>query len=165
VNEAGVAQSGAQEVLSANLRELYQELILDHGRRPRNFHLMEPCDASAEGYNPLCGDKCKVYLKISDDVITDVSFTGNGCAISTASASMMTQLAVGKSVADAEEMFQAFHALVTGGQMPENSPMDFEKLTVFGGVKEFPSRVKCASLPWHTLKAAIAHADQAVTTE
>jgi nitrogen fixation NifU-like protein len=149
------------------LRDLYQELILDHGKKPRNFRVMEPSDLRAKGHNPLCGDKILVFLKLDGDTVTDVSFHGSGCAISQASASMMTQTIKGKTLAEAKALFTRFHGMVTGA--PETEPAEGEvtvelgKLSAFGGVSEFPNRVKCASLAWHTLKNAIDGKDSAST--
>ena len=141
------------------LRELYQEVILDHGKAPRNFHDIEDATAHAHGANPLCGDQLVVYLKIDDDKrIEDVSFVGKGCAISVASASMMTELVKGRTVDEAEEMFRRFHEMCTGDDEGGESKLledDLEKLNVLSGVRAFPVRVKCATLPWHTLHAAI----------
>ena len=141
----------------SDLRDLYQQTILDHTRKPRNKHEMSDATATADGHNPLCGDKIKLFLKVSNGIIEDISFTGNGCAISTASASMMTEALKGKSLAEVQALFERFHTMLT-------SPMDrdpdievLDKLAVFSGVREFPVRVKCATLPWHTLQAAIKH--------
>ena len=147
-----------------DLQDLYQELILDHGRRPRNFHALAEANRSAEGYNPLCGDKVKVYVKIDDDVVKDISFEGAGCAISTASASIMTETLKGKTLAQAEELFDTFHDLVTGKPAKFDSP-DLGKLEVFSGVSEFPMRVKCATLSWHTLHSALKGNGKVVSTE
>jgi nitrogen fixation NifU-like protein len=147
-----------------DLQDLYQELILDHGRRPRNFRPLDGATRSAEGYNPLCGDKVKVYLKMDDDLVRDISFEGAGCAISTASASIMTETLKGKTRAQAEELFQTFHDLVTGRQAQLDAP-ELGKLAVFSGVSEFPIRVKCATLSWHTLRAALNGADEVISTE
>lgn len=138
-----------------DLRELYQEMILDHGRHPRNQRAVEGA-RSAEGYNPLCGDQARVYVALDGDRIADVAFTGKGCSISTASASMMTESLKGKTRAEAEQMFDRFHALLTAppAQGAPAAP-ELGKLAVFSGVSEFPLRVKCATLPWHTLKAAL----------
>jgi nitrogen fixation NifU-like protein len=136
------------------LRELYQEVILDHSKRPRNFREIEGASGKAEGFNPLCGDKATVYVRLEGDVVKDVSFKGAGCSISTASASMMTEALKGKTRAEAEALFERFHALITRGRSEGNAP-DLGKLAVFSGVGEFPVRVKCASLPWHTVKAAL----------
>lgn len=140
-----------------DLRELYQETILDHSRRPRNQREL-PGAATAEGYNPLCGDQARVYVALEGDRISDVAFTGKGCSISTASASMMTETVKGKTRAEAESLFDRFHALITAPPdraRQASAPPDLGKLAVFSGVSEFPVRVKCASLPWHTLKAAL----------
>lgn len=146
----------------ADLRELYQEVIFDHYKRPRNFHRLSDADRFAEGHNPLCGDRITVYLKTNDGVIEDVSFEGSGCAISTASASLMTEVLKGRALSDVERLFAGFHAMVTdadGGSHPE-----LGKLEVLSGVREFPARVKCATLAWHTLNAAL-HQQTSVTTE
>ncbi len=145
------------------LRDLYQEVILDHNRKPRNFRVLPEANHRAEGYNPLCGDKVTVFLDVEDDRIRDVAFQGSGCAISTASASLMTEALRGRSVAAARELFQNFHNLVTRGE-GEGSP-ELGKLAVFGGVREFPMRVKCATLVWHTLLAALEEKSQPVSTE
>jgi nitrogen fixation NifU-like protein len=145
------------------LDTLYQEVILDHCRRPRNFHPMEGADRHAEGYNPLCGDKVRIYLKLANGRIIDISFQGSGCAISTASASILTETMKGKTIAEAEALFEAFHDLVTGKQ-PGRAPAP-GKLAVFSGVAEFPVRVKCATLAWHTLKNALAGDPKPATTE
>ncbi|MGC8667983.1 MAG: Fe-S cluster assembly sulfur transfer protein SufU [Chthonomonadales bacterium] len=147
------------------LRELYQETILDHYKRPRNFREMPDADRHVEGYNPLCGDRVTVYLKLRDGVIQDVSFVGQGCAISTASASLMTEALRGKTEAEAEELFQRFHDLVAGSRNVSLDEEELGKLAVFAGVREFPARVKCASLAWHTLHAAIKGDRQKVSTE
>jgi nitrogen fixation protein NifU and related proteins len=139
-----------------DLRELYQETILDHSRQPRNHHAIEGA-RQAQGYNPLCGDQATVYVKLDGDRIADVAFTGQGCSISTASASMMTETLKGKTTAEAEDLFRRFHALVTmpPDQARAASAPELGKLAVFSGVAEFPVRVKCASLAWHTLKSAL----------
>ena len=137
----------------SELSDLYQEVILDHNRRPRNFHALDAASHSAEGYNPLCGDRLTLYLKVNGDTIEDVSFEGAGCAISKASASMMTDALKGRSVAEANALFARFHRMVT---TPPSEPVeDMGKLSALAGVREFPVRVKCASLAWHTLKAAL----------
>ena len=150
-----------------DLRELYQEVILDHGKRPRNFRDVEDATAHAHGANPLCGDQLVVYLKVDEDGrIDDVSFVGNGCAISVASASMMTELVKGRTVGDAKAMFERFHQMCTGEDSDDDSTLledDLEKLNVLSGVRAFPVRVKCATLPWHTLNAAIDGQDEATT--
>jgi nitrogen fixation NifU-like protein len=137
----------------SDLNDLYQEVILDHDRRPRNFHPLADASHSAEGYNPLCGDRLTLYLKLDNGVVTDVSFEGAGCAISKASASLMTDAVKGKSVAEAQALFERFHRMVT--TPPEEPVEDLGKLSALAGVREFPVRVKCASLAWHTLKAAM----------
>jgi nitrogen fixation NifU-like protein len=149
--------------MSSDLRELYQEVILDHSKRPRNFRAMPEADRKAEGYNPLCGDRETVYLELDGEKITDVSFQGAGCAISTASASMMTESLRGKTRAEAQALFDRFHALITGAAR-EAGP-ELGKLAVFSGVREYPVRVKCATLPWHTLKAALASDGATISTE
>jgi len=149
----------------SDLSDLYQEVILDHNRRPRNFGVLAGATRHARGFNPLCGDKLVLYLKIDGDRIADVSFEGSGCAISKASASLMTDAIKGGTVADASALFERFHQMVT---TPIDRPVDeasVGKLAVLAGVREFPARVKCASLAWHTLKAALAGADQPVKTE
>lgn len=145
------------------LRELYQEVILDHTRHPRNLREMPDADRTAEGYNPLCGDRATVYLRLDGDVIRDASFVGKGCSISTASASMMTEVLRGKTQAEAEKLFEKFHTLVTTG--PDGDDPELGKLSVFAGVSEFPVRVKCASLAWHTMRSAMAGARETVSTE
>jgi len=138
----------------ADLNDLYQEVILDHNRRPRNFHAIAGATYSAEGFNPLCGDRLTVYVQVDGDRITDVAFEGSGCAISKASASLMTEAVKGKTLAEARALFERFHQMVTAA--PEQEPEDLGKLCALAGVREFPIRVKCASLAWHTLKAACA---------
>lgn len=147
----------------ADLRELYQEMIFDHYKRPRNCHTLADANHHADGFNPLCGDKVTVYVKLGDGIIRDVSFQGMGCAISTASASLMTELLKGKTVAEAEALFEKFHKLVTGDENPDLAGLG--KLEVLAGVKEFPARVKCATLAWHTLHAALEDKEQPVSTE
>jgi nitrogen fixation protein NifU and related proteins len=139
-----------------DLRELYQETILDHSRQPRNHHALEGA-RSAEGYNPLCGDQATIYVTLEGDRIRDLAFTGKGCSISTASASMMTEALKGRTREEAEALFERFHAMVTAppDQAQHRVAPELGKLAVFSGVSEFPVRVKCASLPWHTLKAAL----------
>jgi nitrogen fixation protein NifU and related proteins len=138
----------------SSLVELYQNVILEHNRSPRNFRVMENADRRADGNNPICGDSITVWLKLDDGRITDASFNGMGCAISRASASLMTSALKGKSRNEAEELFQRFHRMVTGGPSPDDAET-LGKLAVFSGVSAFPTRVKCASLPWHALKAAL----------
>ncbi|HEY2392261.1 MAG TPA: SUF system NifU family Fe-S cluster assembly protein [Candidatus Angelobacter sp.] len=149
--------------MSEQLRELYQELILEHSKKPRNFHALEAANHKAEGYNPLCGDHFTVYVDVKGGAISDIGFQGSGCAISKASASMMTQMLKGKTTDEAEEVFTKFHDLVTGHTGGDGQ--DLGKLAVFAGVSEFPLRVKCATLAWHALRAAL-HGDQeAISTE
>lgn len=145
-----------------DLRDLYQEVIFDHNRNPRNFHAMEHANRSADGHNPLCGDQLTVYLHVVDDIIQDVSFIGHGCAISTASASIMTEVVKGKSITAVDELFEDMHQMLTE-KHPEGK--DLGKLEVLSGVREFPARVKCASLAWHTLQNAITLAEQTAQTE
>lgn len=155
--------------MSAELDELYQSIILDHNRRPRNFHVMDDASAHAEGKNPLCGDQLTIWLKVDGDLISDVSFQGSGCAISKASASLMTAAIKGKSRADAEALFEKFHGVVTGAH-PEDAEA-LGSLKALSGVSRFPLRVKCASLAWHAMHAALIRsdapnaADAAVSTE
>ncbi len=148
----------------SELNELYQETILDHNKNPRNFREIESADKTADGKNPLCGDALRVYVKIDDDTVKDVSFKGSGCAISKASASMMTEAIKGKSKQDAEMLFSEFHKMVTGELDIETDENHLGKLRIFAGVLEFPARVKCASLSWHTLNAAL-HGEEVVSTE
>jgi nitrogen fixation NifU-like protein len=146
----------------SELRELYQEFILDHGKNPRNFRVPERANHRAEGYNPLCGDRVTVSLELDGDVIRDIGFQGSGCAISTAAASTMTEAVTGLSVADAKTLMERYLATVKGGE-PDFDALD--KLAVFHGVSEFPMRVKCATLAWHTLVAALAGEAEPITTE
>jgi nitrogen fixation protein NifU and related proteins len=144
--------------MSDDLRELYQDIILDHGRHPRNFHALDKPTHLARGHNPLCGDRVTVYLAVDGDRIADVSFEGRGCAISTASSSLMTEVLKGKSIADARRLFALFHAKVTGGaagEAPESLEEDIERLEPLTGVRAYPVRVKCATLPWHAFEAAL----------
>ncbi|MBA2352559.1 MAG: Fe-S cluster assembly sulfur transfer protein SufU [Burkholderiales bacterium] len=147
----------------SDLRELYQEVIFDHNRKPRNFRKLDAADRLAEGFNPLCGDQITVYVKFDQDVISDVSFEGSGCAISTASASLMTEALKGKTEAEARALFENFHSAVTSHGCAKCG--DLGKLKVLAGVAEYPSRVKCATLAWHTFTAALDQKDQPVTTE
>ncbi|HEY6333428.1 MAG TPA: SUF system NifU family Fe-S cluster assembly protein [Blastocatellia bacterium] len=150
----------------SSLDGLYQEVILDHTKRPRNFRVIERANRKAEGYNPLCGDKVTVYLNVVDGKISDISFQGSGCAISTASASLLTETLKGKTEAEVEALFESFHDLVTKGEAAGGP--DLGKLEVFSGVSEFPARVKCATLSWHTLRAAMAESkeeSEVVSTE
>ena len=150
--------------MSSDLRDLYQETILDHGKRPRNFGALASANRTAEGYNPLCGDRETVYLDLQGDVLQDIRFEGAGCAISTASASMMTESLKGKSRKEAEALFKRFHDLITG-QNPAPGGPPLGKLEVFEGVREYPVRIKCATLPWHTMKSALLGEGQTVSTE
>lgn len=147
-----------------DLRDLYQELILDHSRRPRNFGRLAGANCTAEGFNALCGDRLMLYLKLIDGVIEDARFEGTGCAISTASASLMTEALKGRTEAGAQTLFEGFHALLTAGDRAD-AAVRLGKLEVLSGVREFPVRVKCATLPWHTLQAALRNEARPVTTE
>lgn len=149
----------------SDLSSLYQEVILDHSKRPRNFRALENADHHANGYNPLCGDKVTIFLHLDGDRIADISFQGSGCAISTASASILTETLKGKTRAEAEALFEAFHKLVTGRLVDSATAPPLGKLAVFSGVSEFPVRVKCASLAWHTLHSALEGATADVSTE
>ncbi len=151
--------------MSDDLRDLYQEVILDHGKRPRNFRRMEDANRSAVGYNPLCGDRLTLYLRVEDGAIADASFQGAGCAISTASASLATEALKGKTLEEAEALFERFQQMVTAAPDAETGTEGVGKLAVFAGVREFPVRVKCASLAWHTVHAAAHGDDETVTTE
>jgi nitrogen fixation NifU-like protein len=149
-----------------DLRELYQSVILDHNKRPRNFREMEDAPRSADGHNPLCGDKLTVYVALDDeDRVCDVAFQGQGCAISTASASLMTEFVKGKSRHEVDQVFERFHELVTSATDEEVSKEGLGKLAVFSGVREYPMRVKCASLAWHTLMAALRETGETAKTE
>ena len=148
----------------SELSELYQQVILDHNKKPRNFHKLENANRKAEGYNPLCGDQLNVYLDVEGDQVKDVAFEGSGCAISKASASMMTQAVKGKTRQETEELFEEFHRMVTGELDAETDPNGLGRLKIFAGVREFPVRVKCATLSWHTLLAAL-HNQASTTTE
>ena len=148
----------------SDLRELYQQVILDHNKNPRNFHEMEAATRRVDGYNPLCGDHYTVFVRLDGDTIQDVSFTGNGCAISKASASVMSSTVKGKSTEEADSLFDTFHRLVTG-DASGLSAADLGRLAAFSGVSEFPARVKCATLAWHTLKSALEGRDEKVSTE
>jgi nitrogen fixation NifU-like protein len=148
----------------SELSDLYQEVILDHNRRPHNFRVIDDATAKQEGYNPLCGDRLTLYLTLEGDVIKDAAFQGHGCAISKASASLMTDAIKGKTVVEARDLFEHFHAMITSDT--ESAAEDLGKLSVLSGVREFPTRIKCASLAWHTMKAAVAHeTDAPVSTE
>ena len=149
----------------SDLRELYQEVILDHHKKPRNFRKLEGANRKADGYNPLCGDKVTVYVEVQDGVVRDIGFVGAGCAISTASASMMTESLKGKTETQVEALFQRFHDLVTGKPHDAEGAPELGKLEVFSGVREYPVRVKCASLAWHTLHASLEGSQETVATE
>ncbi len=149
----------------SELRELYQQVILDHNRSPRNFRAMPDATRTVEGYNPLCGDHYTVYLKLDNGRISDISFQGAGCAISKASASVMSSVLKGKTREEAEVLFDQFHKMVTGEMVGGPDPETLGKLAAFAGVSEFPARVKCASLAWHTLHAALDSDQTSVTTE
>ncbi len=145
------------------IRELYQEIIIDHNRNPRNHRVMEDATCEARGFNPLCGDKLTVYLRLHDSVIQDISFMGCGCAISQASASLMTDALQGKNISEAHQLFERFHAMVTLDE--DNALLTMDKLAVLAGVRLFPARVKCATLAWHTLEAALKKEAVTVSTE
>ena len=147
----------------SELSELYQQVILDHNKKPRNFHKLENANRRAEGFNPLCGDQLNVYLHVEDDQVKEVSFEGSGCAISKASASMMTQAVKGKTKAEAQNLFNEFHRMAMGELDEENEPNQLGKLTIFAGVRDYPARVKCATLSWHTMRAALEGQDTATT--
>ncbi len=148
----------------SELSELYQQVILDHNKKPRNFRKLETANHTAEGFNPLCGDQLTIYLNLEDGTVKEVGFEGSGCAISKAAASMMTQAVKGKSKEEAEHLFEEFHSMVTGELNEETEANSLGNLKIFAGVREFPVRVKCATLPWHTLHAALNKEDQ-VSTE
>jgi nitrogen fixation NifU-like protein len=149
----------------ADLRDLYQDIILDHHKKPRNFRKLDHANRQADGFNPLCGDKVSVYLQVENGTVNDIGFIGTGCAISTASASMMTESLIGKTEAEARAMFEKFQRLVTDrtGSGPDSSALG--KLEVFSGVREYPVRVKCATLAWHTMRAALEGSRETVATE
>mgnify|MGYP001585992979 CR=1 FL=1 len=149
----------------SDLRDLYQQVILDHYKRPRNFRRLDEANRKAEGHNPLCGDEITLYLHLDGDLIKDISFEGAGCAISKASASMMTAALKGRTRGEAETLFEMFHEMVTGHRDGTADPAGLGKLEVFCGVSEFPVRVKCASLAWHTLRAALEGSGGTVSTE
>lgn len=147
-----------------DLRDLYQEVIFDHNRKPRNFHVMADANREVEGFNPLCGDHLTLYLKIHNGIIEDASFQGSGCAISTASVSLMTEIVKGQTEQEAEQLFEKFHQMTTG----KDESVSLEamgKLAVLAGVREYPARVKCATLPWHTLDAALKNEQKSISTE
>jgi nitrogen fixation NifU-like protein len=147
------------------LRELYQETILDHHKKPRNFHKMDGATHRAEGYNPLCGDKVTIYLLLEDGTVEDISFEGSGCAICRASTSVMTEVLKGKTVSEAEAVFGKFHNLVTSDPGDAVDDTGLGKLVIFAGVREYPIRIKCATLPWHTFQAALEDKSETTTTE
>ena len=148
----------------SDLRELYQEVILDHSKRPRNFGQPAHANRQADGHNPLCGDRLRLYVALADDAIRDIGFEGDGCAISKASASLMTEAVKGRSASEARALFRRFHHLMTAADGPAFGE-DTDKLAVFAGVRDYPVRVKCATLPWHTLVAALDGVDRPVKTE
>jgi nitrogen fixation NifU-like protein len=147
----------------SELSELYQQVILDHNKKPRNFLKLEDANRVAEGFNPLCGDQLTVYLRLDEGVVREVSFVGSGCAISKASASMMTQALKGKTREEAQALFEEFHGMVTGEFDEEAEPNSLGRLKIFSGVRDYPARVKCASLSWHTMRAALEGEDTATT--
>ena len=149
----------------SDLRELYQELIIDHSKRPRNFKVLETANRKLEGYNPLCGDKITLFLELEHDRVKNVSFQGSGCAISTASASVLTESIKGKTLAEVQALFEVFHQMVIGKPPAAGNAPELGKLAVFSGVSEFPARVKCAALAWHTLHAALQGTGETVSTE
>jgi nitrogen fixation NifU-like protein len=149
----------------ADLRELYQEVILDHHKRPRNCRKPDDANKQADGFNPLCGDKVSVFVRMEDGVVRDIAFQGSGCAISTASASIMTESLKGKSEAEVAQIFERFHDLVTGKTPIDGDNSGLGKLAVFAGVRDYPVRVKCATLAWHTMRAALKGSRETVATE
>ncbi|HLM54477.1 MAG TPA: SUF system NifU family Fe-S cluster assembly protein [Pyrinomonadaceae bacterium] len=148
----------------SELSELYQQVILDHNKKPRNYRELETANRVAEGHNPLCGDQLTVYLRTEDNAVAEVSFVGSGCAISKASASMMTQTVKGMTREEAQTLFDEFHRMVTGELDEESEPNHLGRLKIFAGVRDYPARVKCASLPWHTMRAAL-EGEEVATTE
>ena len=148
----------------SELSELYQQVILDHNKKPRNFRRLATANHTAEGYNPLCGDQLTVYLQLENDAVKDISFEGSGCAISKAAASMMTQAVKGRTKQEAERLFTEFHKMVTGDLGDQSTPNELGNLEIFAGVREFPVRVKCATLAWHTMQAALNN-EATVSTE
>jgi nitrogen fixation NifU-like protein len=151
--------------MTDDMRELYQEMILDHHKKPRNFRTMTGASHHAEGYNPLCGDRVTIYLLLEGDTVRDISFQGSGCAICTASTSVMTEVLKGRTIHEAERLFTRFHDLVAGEADEAPDIEELGKLAVFSGVREFPIRIKCAILPWHTFHAALENRDEMVSTE
>lgn len=151
--------------MDAELKELYQQVILDHNKNPRNFRKIENANHFAEGYNPLCGDKLNIYVELEDGKIKDISFQGSGCAISKASASLMSSMVKGLPIEEAEKLFEKFQAVITGRITEDENIEELGKLAVFAGVREFPSRVKCASLAWHTMVAAFKQEGKSISTE
>jgi nitrogen fixation protein NifU and related proteins len=149
----------------SDLRDLYQDVIIDHHKKPRNFNKLDQANRQADGYNPLCGDKLSVYMQVENGIIKDIGFVGTGCAISTASASMMTEHLKGKPESEAREVFKRFHQLVTNHSDVQPDVAEIGKLAVFAGVREYPVRVKCATLAWHTMHAALDQTKDAVATE
>lgn len=149
----------------SDLQDLYQEVVMDHNRRPRNFRELQDADRSIEGYNPLCGDRYTVYLKLEEGRIIDIGFQGSGCAISRASSSMMTEAIKGKSTEEAEGLFEAFHEMLTRSPGSDFDLDEVGDLEILSGVSEFPIRIKCATLPWHTLRAALQGHGDSVSTE
>ncbi len=150
--------------MSSDLRDLYQEMILDHGKRPRNFRVVDESSHEADGYNPLCGDQLHLMLRVEDGVIREIGFQGSGCAISTASASLMTSALKGRRVEEVQALFERFHEMVTT-ESDDPPPEELGKLAVLSGVREFPVRVKCATLAWHTLRSALSRDESPATTE
>lgn len=148
-----------------DIRDLYQEVVFDHNRNPRNFRVMDDATRTIEGFNPLCGDRITLYVKINQGVIEDVSFQGSGCAISTASASLMTEIVRGLTESEAEQLFETFHRITTGKDGDVVNLESIGKLAVLAGVRAYPARVKCATLAWHSLQAALANASESVSTE
>lgn len=160
---AGLRKLSRCSVKVSELSELYQQVILDHNKKPRNFRKLETANRSAEGFNPLCGDQLTVYMQMEDGVVKDLSFEGSGCAISKAAASMMTQSVKGKTREEAESLFGEFHRMVTGELDEETTPNNLGHLKIFAGVRNYPARVKCASLSWHTMHAALEGQETATT--
>jgi nitrogen fixation protein NifU and related proteins len=148
----------------SELSELYQQVILDHNKKPRNFRKLENANHTAEGYNPLCGDHLTIYVNVADDAVQEIAFEGSGCAISKAAASMMTQAVKGKTREQTKELFKEFHSMVTGELDEETEENSLGNLKIFAGVRDFPVRVKCATLPWHTMQAAL-NKQERVSTE